>query len=430
MKLKLIGRCLVGVIAMIALVGPVAAQEKTIRLIGVTGGAVKAIAENLIPEFEKRTGYKIQATYVAHDALTQKAMTEFVAGSPSFDIIMFETSWGGRYAPFLTDLKPMVDKDAAEYRPDDILAAARNMGIYEGKTVGVPYRVLGRILHYRKDLFEEAGIKEPPKTFAELLDTAKKLTKGPKDGKPDVYGLGILGKQGFGNAYEYGSFLFSSGGSWWDLASCKVNFDNETGVRTLEFYANLARKENVVPPEVTTWAWDELIVGAQRGRFAMTIIHVPYAGLFNDPKVSTTAGKWAWADAPGLNGVQDAAPPVGGWLLGIPANVRDKDAAWQFIKYATGAEGQLISAFNANAPTRASVFKDSKMQATWPWADVALRSLEKGTPMYNSPEEIEAESALMVKVSEALIGAKDPKTVAKEAGDQLRRILKDSGRCK
>ncbi len=419
----------VGACALLAMQSAALAQN-TIRLIGPTGGATKAIVENLIPQFEQATGIKVQANYVAHDALTQKAMTEFAAGSPSFDVIMFETSWGGRYAPFLTDLKPFVDRDAAEYKPDDILAAARNMGVYDGKTVGLPYRVLGRILHYRKDLFEQAGIAAPPKTFAELVDTAKKLTKDTDgDGKPDVYGLGILGKQGFGNAYEFGSFLFSSGGAWWDLAACKVRFDDEIGVKTLEFYADLA-KQQVVPPEVTTWAWDELIAGAQRGRFAMTIIHVPYAVAFENKAASKTAGMWAWADAPGLNGIKDAAPPVGGWLLGIPTGARNAEGAWRFIKYATGAEGQLISASNANAPTRASVFQDANVKAMWPWAEPALRSLEKGTPMYNNPEEIEAESVLMVKVSEALIGSKAPAVAAKEAGDQLRRILVDSGRCK
>src|SRR5215218_7675576 len=94
----------------------------TIRVIGTTGGATKALVENLVPEFEKRTGMKVQASLSAYESMTQKTMTEFVAGSPTFDVLMFETGWGGRYAPFLVDLKPYVDRDAAEYKPDDILA--------------------------------------------------------------------------------------------------------------------------------------------------------------------------------------------------------------------------------------------------------------------------------------------------------------------
>lgn len=407
-----------------------AQQNDNIRLVAITGIPVKAIVDDLIPTFEKNTGIKVDGNFVSYESLTQKTLTELISGSPSFDVLMFETSWGGRYAPFMRDLGPFIERDAAEYDPDDILAAARNMGIVDGKTVGVPYRVLGRMLHYRKDLFEEAGIDSPPTNFDELLQAARKLTKDTDgDGKPDVYGLGILGKQGFGNAYEFGSFLFSSGGSWWDLESCTVNFDNEVGIAALEYYANLLQVEKVVPPETATWAWDELITGAQRGRIAMTIMHVPYAVAFNNSEASQTRGKWAWADAPGLNSVADAAPPVGGWLFGIPTASGKAEEAWEFIKHITGTEGQLISVSHLNAPTRASVFLDEGIKKNWPWAEIALRSLKNGTPMYNNAEEIEAESVLKIKVSEALLGVKDAETAAKEAAEQLRTILRKSGRC-
>ena len=62
----------------------------------------------------------------------------------------------------------------------------------------------------------------------------------------------------------------------------------------------------------------------------------------------------------------------------------------------------------------------------WPWAEVALRSLDRGTPMYNNPEELEAESALMVKVSEALIDAGEPAEVAAAAAEELAAILRES----
>jgi multiple sugar transport system substrate-binding protein len=307
------------------------------------------------------------------------------------------------------------------------VSAARRMGIYQSKTVGLPYRVLGRILHYRKDLFEAAGLKEPPQTLPELLSYAQKLTK--TGGPSEVYGLGLLGKQGFGNAYEYGSFLFSSGGAWWDLEKCQVLIDNDIGLRTMQFYADLRNKYHVVPPEVTTWGWDEWIAGAQKGRYAMSMMHHVYASLIDDPKQSQTAGKWAWAECPGWAGLQQSAPPVGGWLFGMVGGSGRHPAAWDFIKFATGAEAQLMSAFNANAPTRASSFTDSKIREMWPWADATLRALNHGTPMYNNPEELAAESALMVTVSQALLGSTDPEAAAKDSGAQLRSILRDSGRC-
>ncbi|MBI1774770.1 MAG: sugar ABC transporter substrate-binding protein [Proteobacteria bacterium] len=402
---------------------PLMAQQ-TLRIIGPTGGAVKALTEDLIPAFQTATGVKVEGIFLPQDGLTQKAMTEFVSRAPSFDAIMFETSWGGRYAPFLDDLQPYVIKAGAAYDEADILAAARGMGIADGKTVGLPYRTLGRMLYYRKDLFQEAGLSEPPKTLPQMLEYAQKLTKG------DVYGLAILGKQGFGNAYEFGSYLFSSGGTWWDRKSYEVRINDPIGVKALGFYADLRNKQKVVPPEVTTWAWDEWIAGAQNGRYAMTIMHVPYATQIEDPKLSKTAGKWGWADAPGWDSLAQGAPPVGGWLWGLPAESRQKALAWQFIAYVTGKEAQLKSALNANAPSRRSAFMSPELKAKWPWAEVALRSLDRGTPMYNNPEELEAEAALAVNVSEALLGAKTAQQAADESAAKLKQILEKAGRYK
>ena len=408
---------------------PAPGSRGTLRFIGPTGGAVKALTEDLIPMFEAETGIKVEATYVAHDALTQKAMTEFVSGTPTFDVIQFETSWGGRYSPFLEDLAPYIEVAGADYDEADILAAARNMGIAEGKTVGLPYRVIGRFLHYRIDLFEEAGV-EPPQTFAELLEVAQALTQDTDgDGEIDIYGFGFLGKQGFGNAYEFGAFLFGSGGAWWNLDSCEILFNDETAVEALQFYSDLRNEYGVMPPEVTTWAWDEWIAGGQTGRYAMTIMHTPYAVPLNDPNASQTAGLWGWADAPGRDSLEQGAPPVGGWLFGIPVAAEQKDLAWEFIEYMTGKEAQLKSAFNANAPTRRSVFTNPDVQEIWPWAEAALNSLERGTPMYNNPEELEAESTLMVTVSEVLLGEKPAQQAADEAAVKLKEILVKSGRC-
>lgn len=408
---------------------PAPGSRGTLRFIGPTGGAVKALTEDLIPMFEAETGIKVEATYVAHDALTQKAMTEFVSGAPTFDVIQFETSWGGRYSPFLEDLEPYVEGAGEAYDEADILAAARNMGIADGKTVGLPYRVIGRILHYRTDLMEEAGL-EPPQTFAELVEVGQALTLDTNgDGEIDVYGLGHLGKQGFGNAYEFGTFLFGSGGAWWDLESCEILINDETAVEALQYYADLRNEYGIMPPEVTTWAWDEWIAGGQTGRYAMAIMHSPYAVPLSDPAASQTAGMWGWADAPGRDSLEQGAPPVGGWLFGIPTTAEEKDLAWEFIQYMTGKEAQLQSAFNANAPTRRSVFTNPEVQEMWPWAEVALRSLERGTPMYNNSEELEAESALMVSVSQVLLGEKSPQEAADEAAATLKEILVKSGRC-
>ena len=60
-------------------------------------------------------------------------------------------------------------------------------------------------------------------------------------------------------------------------------------------------KYKVVVPDAITWEFDEIVAGGQNDRYAMTITLAPYGTLINDPKLSKTAGRWAWAVAPGAS---------------------------------------------------------------------------------------------------------------------------------
>ena len=79
-------------------------------------------------------------------------------------------------------------------------------------------------LFYNKKLFEKAGL-QPPKTWSEFVDTAKKLTKDTNgDGKIDQWGVAIegasitesahfafiLGRQNGGELFDGGKPTFDS----------------------------------------------------------------------------------------------------------------------------------------------------------------------------------------------------------------------------
>src|ERR1044071_4001479 len=61
-------------------------------------------------------------------------------------------------------------------------------GAYGGKTYGVPYYAGSRVVTYRKDLFQKAGIKKLPATTAQYVADAKKLlAKNGQKGFSPVY---------------------------------------------------------------------------------------------------------------------------------------------------------------------------------------------------------------------------------------------------
>ena len=111
----------------------------------------------------------------------------------------------------------------------------------------------------------------------------------------------------------------------------------------LQFYGDLVTKWKVTPPEVTTWEFDEIMAGGQNDRYAMADMLAPFGSQINDPRLSKTAGKWAWTQTPGLTPELAGRAWIGGWTFSVPATSKNKEWAGEFIKYVTSKPAMLGS---------------------------------------------------------------------------------------
>jgi multiple sugar transport system substrate-binding protein len=104
-------------------------------------------------------------------------LTTQVAGGNPPDSVYLDMSSVVDYASrnALVDLDPYIAKSIAVKR-DDYIGAFLDSVLWEDKMFGLPYDGETTGLFYRKDLFEAAGITEPPKTWEELEAAAQALT--------------------------------------------------------------------------------------------------------------------------------------------------------------------------------------------------------------------------------------------------------------
>ncbi|MGD0726533.1 MAG: sugar ABC transporter substrate-binding protein [Spirochaetia bacterium] len=154
---------------------------------------------------------------------------------------------------------------------------------YKGHYWGVPVFTMMYALTYRPSMFEKyVGTKNPPKTWDQLLDYAKKCTVDTNgDGKIDQYGIALGGaKNAFGGQQIYtlmlnaGSFIFDKDG--------KVAFNSPQTVRALTFYKELSK---YAPPGITAWAWGEQELAFASNQAAMMLGNgMPDARRFMDMK--------------------------------------------------------------------------------------------------------------------------------------------------
>ncbi len=133
---------------------------------------------------------------------------------------------------------------------------AVNYSTIRGKTYGIPLMNGSRAaLFYNKTMFKEAGLdpNNPPKTFPELMQAAKKLTKY-ENGKVVRSGLSLrISGGGSGLTEKFRFVLHNAGG---DLivpagnGKWKNGLDNQAGRNALQFYIDALYKYKIDDPQV------------------------------------------------------------------------------------------------------------------------------------------------------------------------------------
>lgn len=267
-----------------------------------------------------------------------------VAGGMPPDVIHFDrfavAEWAARGA--FTPLDEFIDRDLREGRPDAIrperfFAPVWNEANYNGRPYGIPNAVDNRALVYNKDLFRRAGLVDAegnpvaPKNWDELREYAKKLTQ--RDAKGNIKVLGFAPNYGNSWLYIYG---WMNGGEFMSADGTKCTLNDPNIVEALQYmvdiYEDAGGFKQVMAFQAgfQGGALDPLITGkiAMKidGNWQMTFL--PQYGRDLDFGV---------APAPVSQKMIDAGKTFvswsGGFAYAIPANARNKEAAWEFIRF-------------------------------------------------------------------------------------------------
>jgi multiple sugar transport system substrate-binding protein len=257
------------------------------------------------------------------------------------------------------DLKPYMDKSgiAASRFPQ----AVQTYTEFQGKRCALPMLADTYGLYYNKDLFKKAGITSPPKTMSELTADAKKLTV--RDGETFKV-VGFDPAQGFyENAPAHYGPLF--GATWVDGGDKSVLARQPGWVEFMKWQKDLIDFYGF--DRLRRWqagAGDEFSASNafERGKLAMAI-DGEYRTAFikaEHPKLNYGTAPMPVADShPELYG----AGYVTGNIIGIPKGAKDKDAAWELVKYLTTDEHALSVLSNGlrNVPTTTSSLKSDEL---------------------------------------------------------------------
>jgi raffinose/stachyose/melibiose transport system substrate-binding protein len=133
----------------------------------------KSILAEIVQEFEDdHPNVTIEPTILENEALKAKIATEMQAGNPP-DLFQ---SWGGGVLreQVAAGMVRTIDDEIADWK-DTLNEGALSLYQVDGKQYGIPYNFGLVGFWYNKDLFEQAGVTEPPATWDDFLADVQKI---------------------------------------------------------------------------------------------------------------------------------------------------------------------------------------------------------------------------------------------------------------
>ncbi len=259
------------------------------------------------------------------------------------------------------DLAPYISKSKIDM--NQFPESTRYYTQYDGKRCALPLLADVYGFYYNKALFKKAGLTGPPKTMEELTAYAKKLTVKNADGSLKVVGydpeFGFY--QNTSGAYQT---LF--GAKWFDSQGKSSLSTDPAWSRLLKWQKNLV--DFYGHDKLVKWqagAGDEFSASHafETGKLAMMM-----DGEWRVSFIASEHPDLAYATAPmpvdGAKANLYGGGYINGTIIGIPKNGKDKDAAWDLVKYLTTNDHALAKFSNGirNVPSTRSSSKSKELK--------------------------------------------------------------------
>lgn len=376
------------------------------------------IIKEMIPEFEKETGLKVELTQLGEDQLSDQYNVKLNAGTDEIDVMMYRPLQEGKLFAqngYLADLTDRVE-GADGWDWSDFQAGPVSTTMYEDRVMGVPLITESEVLYYRTDLLEAAGL-EVPTTLDDLEAAAKTISEG----NPGV--AGFVARTGRSAAVtQFSSYLFSFGGDFMDDETATL--DTPEAIKAYEYYGGLLNKYG--PENVSTdMSWPEAAAIFAQGQAAF---YTDASSLYQNlalPENSTVSEQLGYAAFPeGPDGSKPYNIPA--WGLGINEGSNNQDNAWKFIEWATSFDTVLSVQEQGVPGARQSVWEDPAGTSSFPPALAEAIAI-------NGKNGVGHDRPLVVNVAEAreIVGAPivvgitggDVEASAKEAQTKLQAFL-------
>lgn len=391
-------------LALIAAAGPALAAAKTLNILShrVHQTSLGEGDKDLLAEWKSANDVETVFTTFDSNPLMDRLFREASLPETEFGVgYMVDNRPTSEIAKMFEDLAAYQAKDPIDGFDDIAAGLVKGMTV-DGRLIGIPVRTATQALFYNEEILAKAGFNAPPSTLEELVAMANKVSEGGEAVgmvlAADLAVFPVMFARAFG-----GDFLTQDFKLLPDEAAMEQGLDTLAGMF----------KSGALPKSYATTKNDDQVTWMQQGRAAFTVLPFARVAQLNNPEQSKFAGKIkpvGFPVAEALKGKTPMAAVVEAWGMVIPANAKDKDLAWSYIKEVSSKASTLGMALNGNGPARVSTFSEAELTAKNPYATIEAQALADARGAFPPfPEAARAQSLLLEEVQLTVMGRKSAK---------------------
>lgn len=369
-------------------------------------------SDEMLGEFTKDTGIKVNVETVAWDDIRNKISVAANGKKAPADVVEVDWSWVGEFesAGWLEPIT--VDEETIKDMPS---ISSFKVG---DKILGLPYANDFRIGYYNTEVYKKANLEEP-KTWDEVLAQMKTIKEKGIVEYP--YTLPLNASEGTTTAFLWLTFLRDG-----KVFNDDNTLDKENAMKTLEFI-DKASKEGLINPINTTAKDIDTYRQISSGEAAFMVGPTSFVGRVNDEAESQVVGKVMPITPPGATGkAEQTMALVEG--IGVTKYSENKEAAETFVKWYTSKESQAkLFEDNNTIPTRTSVLEEliatDKLKNTGSMLETSklIQSpFPNGVPNYYT----EMSSSIYNAVNKMVLGQATPEQAFEEMNMKIDQLAK------
>jgi len=304
--------------------------------------------EELIAQFEQENpDIAVNWVDVPWTAMESKILSA-VSANTAPDVVNLNPDFASKLAARKAWLV-LDDRVPAEVR-EQYLPKIWQANTLEGQSFGVPWYVTTRVTIYNQQLLEQAGVKAPPATYADLAKAAEQVRQ--KTGKYAFFITFVPedSSEVLQSFIQMGVDLVDENG--------KAAFNTPAGKAVFQYWTDLYQKD-LLPKDVLTQGHRRAIELYQAGETAVLASGAEFLKTIatNAPAIAAAS-----ASAPQITG-DTGKKGVAVMNLVIPQQTKHPEAALKFALYVTNNQNQLAFAKVANVlPSTTGALKDAYFQ--------------------------------------------------------------------